>query len=98
MTRQQGENRTLTRDSSTDGGRSFDLEDLDHLILDHLQEGARTQAYILDEIPDEYSRHQVRERFKILATIGAVKKLHDQTALYELNYDPREQDNGEADQ
>lgn len=90
MPQQQGEHSALTRARSTDGGRTFDATELDEEILDQLTQGARTQAYILDEIGDEYSRHQVRERFKILTAIGAVTKLHDQTALYELNYDPRD--------
>lgn len=90
MARQQGEQCALATAQSCDGGRSFDPEPLDHEILDRLKEGARTQAYILDDIDADYSRHQIRDRFKILTAIGAVEKLHDQTALYELNYDPRD--------
>lgn len=97
MSRQQAEHRVLTTMRSTDGGRSFDLEELDHEILDRLQEGARTQAYILDDLDADYSRHHLRQRFKVLTAIGAVEKLHDQTALYELVYDPRDDADANTD-
>lgn len=98
MSRQQDEHRERTEGASG-GGRSFNLEALDREILDRLQEGARTQAYILNDLDAadadqeadvDYSRAQIRERFKILHALGAVRKLHDQTALYELVYDPRD--------
>lgn len=97
MSRQQDKHRERTEGASG-GGRSFNLEALDREILDRLQEGARTQAYILNDLDGDddqeadgdYSREQIRERFKILHALGAVRKLHDQTALYELVYDPRD--------
>lgn len=89
MSRQQDEHRERTEGASG-GGRSFNLEALDREILDRLQEGARTQAYILNDLDADYSRNQIRERFKILHALGAVRKLHDQTALYELVDDPRD--------
>lgn len=72
------------------GPPQFELEEIDHVILDLLQEGARTQAYMVDESESEFQRHHFRERLKILTAVGYIRKVHEQTALYELVYDPRE--------
>lgn len=65
-----------------------DLTPVDEEILDVLQEGARTQSYIVDEIGR--SRNHVHNRLQILAGSGYIENIHRKTALYELVEDPRE--------
>jgi hypothetical protein len=82
----------------SDKDSPFELEEIDHVILDFLQEGARTQAYMVDESDQQFQRHHFRERFKILVALGYIEKIHDQTALYQLVHDPREDDNNRNNQ
>lgn len=66
----------------------MELTDVDEDILDELHEGARTQGFLVDATG--YPRHKVHERLKLLAASGAVTRIHESTALYELREDPRQ--------
>ena len=79
-----------------DDGDGYELDDVDRTILDFLQEGARTQSYMVDN--SEYTRQDFYRRFQILVALGYVRKIHDKTALYELVRDPRTIDDQEQDQ
>lgn len=81
------------KDGDADG---YELDDVDRTILDFLQEGARTQSYMVDN--SEYTRQDFYRRFQILVALGYVHKIHDKTALYELVHDPRTTDDQEQDQ
>jgi DNA-binding MarR family transcriptional regulator len=64
----------------------IDLNPTDHAILDMLQEGRCSPAYIAEE--QDYSRQNITNRLRRLVEHGHVQKLHP--GLYELVQDPRE--------
>ncbi|WP_248911067.1 helix-turn-helix transcriptional regulator [Halocatena marina] len=64
-----------------------DLNEADHEILDHLQRGRCTQAYLVDEL--DWSRQHIHKRLQILSAAGYITKIHATSALYELISDPR---------
>lgn len=64
------------------------LTDADEEILDLLEEGARTQGYLVDETG--MSRQHVHNRLKILLAGDYLKLIHESTALYEIREDPRD--------
>ncbi|QCC51950.1 helix-turn-helix domain-containing protein [Halapricum salinum] len=66
---------------------TVDLTDADHAILDMLAVGRCTVGYLADET--NYSRQHVHNRLNILQAAEYVKKIHDTTALYALEDDPR---------
>lgn len=68
----------------------MDLSGADRAIIDVLREGARTQAYIVDETG--YSRQHVYNRLQVLQAGGIVERIHDRSALYELANDPQDED------
>lgn len=76
-------------DESSEGTR-VNLTALDHIILDFLHEGARNQAYMVDNAT--FPRHRYRRRLELLEMTNYVERLHDQTALYELREDDRPED------
>jgi hypothetical protein len=63
-----------------DVGEMPDRTDADEQILDLLREGARTQAYLVDETG----------RLQLMEARGWVENLHRQSALWELKADPDE--------
>lgn len=65
----------------------------DEEILDELREGARTQAYIVEQTG--LSRTHVRNRLQLMEARGWARNLHEQTALWELVDDPAEGEDGE---
>ncbi|WP_458210943.1 hypothetical protein [Haladaptatus sp. NG-SE-30] len=65
----------------------MELTALDEAILDELNEGARTQGFLVDAT--EKPRYKVHERLKLLTAVGYVENIHENTALYELQVDPR---------
>lgn len=67
-----------------------DLKEADEHILDYLQEGRCTQAYLVDE--SEWSRQHIHKRLQILSVAGYVENIHSPSALYELTTDPRTDD------
>jgi DNA-binding IclR family transcriptional regulator len=70
-----------------------DRTDADDQILALLREGARTQAYLVDETG--FSRTHVRNRLQLMEARGWVENLHEQSALWELRTDPDEADGDE---
>ena len=62
----------------------IDLSPTDRAIIEMLQEGRCTPAYIAAE--QDYSRAHVRNRLQRLAEHGYVTRLHK--GLYELSHDP----------
>jgi len=70
-----------------------DRTDADEAILDELRQGARTQAYLVDETG--YSRQYIRQRLQIMEARDWVENLHEKTALWELRNDPDEEDEGD---
>lgn len=68
----------------------MDLTDTDREIIDVLREGARTQAYIVDETG--YSRQHVYNRLQVLQAGGWVDRIHDRSALYDLARDPEDEE------
>ncbi len=74
-------------------GKMADRTDADEQILDLLREGARTQAYLVDETG--FSRTHVRNRLQLMEARGWVENLHRQSALWELRTDPDEVDGEE---
>lgn len=68
----------------------MELTDVDEAILDELQQGARTQGFLVDELGQP--RYKVHERLKLLTAAGYIENIHENTALYELRDDPREDD------
>ncbi|MCO8242964.1 ArsR family transcriptional regulator [Haladaptatus sp. AB643] len=68
----------------------MDLTALDEAILDELDEGARTQGFLVDATGEP--RYKVHERLKLLTAVGYVENIHENTALYELRADPRDED------
>lgn len=73
-------------DESSEGTR-VNLTTMDHIILDFLNEGARNQAYMVDNSP--FQRHHYRRRLELLEMTNYVERIHDHTALYELRDDDR---------
>lgn len=73
----------------------MELDETDNTILDMLAEGRCTQGYIVDQT--EIPRYKVHERLKMYGVAGYAKNLHENTALWELIDDPREEgdDDGE---
>jgi DNA-binding IclR family transcriptional regulator len=63
----------------------FNVNPTDNAILDMLQEGRCSPAYIAEQ--NGYSRQNVTNRLTRLVEHGHVEKLHP--GLYELNDDPR---------
>lgn len=66
----------------------MELTDLDEAILDELSEGARTQGFLVDATGKP--RYKIHERLQLLAAAGYIANIHQNTALYELHIDPRE--------
>lgn len=62
------------------------LNPTDHAILDMLQQGRCTAAYIAEEY--DYTRQNVRNRLNRLVEHGYVHRVHK--GLYEIVEDPRE--------
>lgn len=73
--------------ADVDEREDMDLTPLDERILDELRQGARTQGFLVDAIGE--TRHKIHPRLQILAAVGYIEKIHDNTALYELREDPR---------
>lgn len=67
--------------------------DADEAILDELRQGARTQAYLVDETG--YSRQYIRQRLQIMEAREWVENIHEKTALWELRQDPDEDEGDE---
>lgn len=67
--------------------RAMDLTALDEAILDELDQGARTQGFLVDAT--EEPRYKVHDRLKLLVAAGYIENIHENTALYELRTDPR---------
>ncbi|MFC6837539.1 ArsR family transcriptional regulator [Halomarina ordinaria] len=65
----------------------MELTALDEAILDELNEGARTQGFLVDATGEP--RYKVHERLKLLVAAGHIENIHENTALYELRTDPR---------
>lgn len=65
----------------------MELTTLDEAILDELNEGARTQGFLVDATGEP--RYKVHERLKLLVAAGHIENIHENTALYELRTDPR---------
>ena len=65
----------------------MDLTALDEAILDELDQGARTQGFLVDATAEP--RYKVHERLKLLVAAGYIENIHENTALYELRDDPR---------
>lgn len=65
----------------------MELTALDEAILDELHEGARTQGFLVDATGEP--RYKVHERLKLLVAAGYIKNIHENTALYEVRADPR---------
>lgn len=65
----------------------FHLNPTDHAVLDMLQEGRCTAAYIAAE--HDYTRQNVRNRLNRLVEHGYVARVHK--GLYELENNPRDQ-------
>lgn len=65
----------------------LNLKKIDRKILDELGEGDRTIGALSDYLNEH--RNSVRGRLDVLETLGAVERIHDPTALYTLNHDPR---------
>ena len=68
--------------------KNMELTEVDEAILNELNQGARTQGYLIEETG--YQRYKVHERLKMLTAVGYVENIHENTALYELREDPRE--------
>ena len=69
---------------------SVDLTEADMAILNHLQDGARTQGFLVDKTG--YSRPHIHNRLQVLLAAGHIRLIHESTALYELVADPRQGD------
>lgn len=67
----------------------MELTDLDEMILDELHEGARTQGFLVDAT--DSPRYKVHERLQLLTAAGYIENIHENTALYEINSDPRDE-------
>jgi DNA-binding MarR family transcriptional regulator len=65
-----------------------DLTQSDEAILDLLCEGARTKGYITDKTG--LHRNTVGTRLDRLEAGDLIRRVHRQTALYELVEDPRD--------
>lgn len=65
----------------------MELTALDEAILDELNEGARTQGFLVDATGEP--RYKIHERLKLLKVVGYIENIHENTALYELRTDPR---------
>ena len=63
------------------------LTGADEQILDALAKGARTKGYITDRTG--LHRNTVANRLDVLQAGDAIECIHEPTALYELNGDPR---------
>ena len=70
----------------------MELTTLDEAILDELNEGARTQGFLVDATGEP--RYKVHERLKLLVAAGHIENIHENTALYELRTDPRRDSEG----
>lgn len=66
----------------------MELTALDEAILNKLHEGARTQGFLVDATGEP--RYKVHERLKLLVAAGYIENIHENTALYELRVDPRD--------
>lgn len=64
-----------------------DLNESDEKILNALQEGRATPAYLADATG--LANQTIHNRLNILVAAGHVAKIHD-SGLYELVSDPRE--------
>ncbi|WP_435076204.1 hypothetical protein [Halococcus sp. AFM35] len=53
-----------------------------------LSEGARTKGYITDETG--LHRNTIANRLDVLRAGDAIRRIHESTALYELQEDPRD--------
>jgi hypothetical protein len=70
-----------------------DLTDVDRDILDLLKEGRETTGSLVDELG--YHRNHVTNRLQWLHKgWGAVDYYHERTALWEIIFDPRDEDSG----
>jgi hypothetical protein len=76
-----------------DGQTMAERTDADEAILDELRQGARTQAYLVDETG--YSRQYIRQRLQIMEAREWVENIHEKTALWELRQDPDEDEGDE---
>ncbi|SEP23210.1 hypothetical protein SAMN04487948_12436 [Halogranum amylolyticum] len=65
----------------------MELTTLDEAILDELNEGARTQGFLVDATGEP--RYKIHERLKLLTAVGYIENIHESTALYEIRTDPR---------
>lgn len=80
----------VNSEPSKDTDEQMELTDVDRLILDELREGRATQGYLVDETGEP--RHRIHKQLQLLAAAGHIKKVHEQTALYELVEDPRDEE------
>lgn len=78
-----------TRIMVGDTSEGYNFSTVDHIILDFLRNGGRTQAYMVASTP--YSRQKFREQFKVLTTLNLITNLHENTGLYVLLNDPRDE-------
>lgn len=65
-----------------------ELKEVDEAILDELSEGARTKGFLVDETG--YHRNTIWNRLELLEKTNVIECLHESTALYEINSDPRD--------
>lgn len=68
-----------------------ELRKVDEAILNELAEGARTKGFLVDETG--YHRNTIWNRLELLEKTNVIECLHDSTALYEVNEDPRDTTN-----
>lgn len=68
-----------------------ELTDVDRAILDELHNGRATKGALVDWTG--YSRNSIYNRLEVLEVGGLLECVHDGTRLFELQTDPREDDN-----
>lgn len=68
-----------------------ELKEVDEAVLDQLAEGARTKGFLVEETG--YHRNTIWNRLEVLEKTNVIECLHEPTALYELNEDPRDTTN-----
>lgn len=66
----------------------LELTDVDREIIAELAEGRCTQGYLVDETGR--SRNQIHTRLGLLAAAGYIRNIHESTALWALEEDPRD--------
>lgn len=68
---------------------NMEVDETDEILLDMLAEGRCTQGYLVTET--DIPRYKIHDRLKMYGKMGYAKNLHENTALWELVKDPREE-------